>query len=517
MNNLSGWFVHRPAKLLLYCLGALFVLILYGSSPAFAADNGHIKGGWYPWKPYQYLEKVSGLRQLTGLDVELFREVFEEELGLTLELPQIAWDRHQKNIQEGATDVAAGAFKTAERMNYAYFSEPYRKEDIVIISSRKELAARRLLDPKAFLRDFEKSGFKAGVVAGYSYGNDVDEMMRSPQSLNRFVATDSDLENLINLKEGRVDLVLIDRLVGGTLISDNNLSTSLVIGRKPLFSGDIRAMFSRKTTTKALVDKFNLAMRKIKDDGRFNGIVRGYLFPTVLGITVGEPWFLALENIGTAAFAFSGILLANQDRFSLFGAFVLASLPAVGGGILRDLIVSRDRLGFMESSHNLIIVIALVLVSYFVMHMPGHSRFARITKFFRMKGPILVQLLDALGLAAFTVVGVIVAVGERCEPLLLWGPIFSALTGAGGAILRDVIRADATHPTLKNVLYAEISLFWGFVLSLFVIIYAELNTTDPYPLGVAVFTTALGCFLTRLVVIAKKIKAPSFWRLRRSA
>ena len=509
--------MHRSAKLLICCLGALFVLILYGSNPAFAADNGHIKGGWYPWKPYQYLEKASGLRQLTGLDVELFREVFEEELGFTLELPQFTWDRHQKNIKEGITDVAGGAFKTAERMDYAYFSEPYRKEDIVIILPRKKAATRRFLDPKVFLQEFEKSDLKAGVVAGYSYGNDVDKMMRKPQNLGRFVATNSDLENLTNLKAGRVDLVLIDRLVGGTLISDHNLSPNLVIGRMPLFSGEIRAMFSRKTTTQDLVNKFDLAMRKIKNDGRFNRIVRGYLFPTVLGITVGEPWFLALENIGTAAFAFSGVLLANQDRFSLFGAFVLASLPAVGGGILRDLIVSRDRLSFMESSHNLLIVIALVLVSYFVMHMPGHGRFSKITKFFKIKGPILVQLLDAVGLAAFTVVGVIVAVGERCEPLLLWGPVFSALTGAGGAILRDVIRADATHPTLKNVLYAEISLFWGFVLSLFVVIYAELNTTDPYPLGVAVFATALGCFLTRLVVIVKKINPPSFWRLRRSA
>ena len=140
--------MHRSSKLLIYCLGTLFALILYGASPAYTADNGHIKGGWYPWKPYQYLEKVSGLRQLTGLDVELFREVFEEELGLTLELPQIAWDRHQKNIKEGVTDVAAGAFETAERMDYAYFSEPYRKEDIVIISSRKGTAAKRLLDPK---------------------------------------------------------------------------------------------------------------------------------------------------------------------------------------------------------------------------------------------------------------------------------------------------------------------------------------------------------------------------------
>jgi len=507
--------VSRSAKLLVYVLSASLVLLFAASNPVFASRDGHIKGGWYPWKPYQYLDKSSDLRQLTGLDVQLFREVFEEEMGLSLDLPQLNWDYHQQSIKEGTVDVAAGAFKTAERNTYAYFSRPYRKEDIVVIAPRKNSSAKKMMDPIVFARDFNQSSFRAGVVAGYSYGEVVDAMIKEQKNFGRFVATDSDLKNLKNLIAGKVDLVLIDRLVGGALISDNNLSAELVIGRDPVYTGDIRAMFSRKTTDKHFVEKFDLAMREIKDDGRFNSIVRGYLFPVVLGMTVGEPWFLVLENLGTAAFAFSGILLANQDRFSLFGAFVLASLPAVGGGILRDLIVSRDRLGFMQSSHNILIVIALVLVSYLVMNLPGHARFGWVTRFFQRNGPLFVQLLDAVGLAAFTVVGVIVAVSERCEPLLLWGPLFSALTGAGGAILRDIIRADATHPTLRNVLYAEISLVWGFLLSLFIVVYAGLNTSDPYPLGIAVFATAMGCFLTRLVVIVKNVPAPSFLRLRR--
>jgi len=463
------------------------------------------------------LGKTNDSRRLKGLDVQLFREVFEEELGRPLELPQISWDRHLENIKSGKTDVALSAFKTAERMNYAYFSEPYRKEDIVLISRRNQAKIRRILEPTIFFRDLNNSNLKLGVMAGYSYGDKADSFLQNPINSNRIIATNSDLENLLNLKEGKVDLVLVDRLVGATLLWDHGLTTELASGNHPIFSGDIRAMFSRKTTSPELVEEFNSAMQRIKDDGRYNKIVRGYVFPTLLGMTVGQPWFFTLENIGTAAFAFSGVLLANQDRFSLFGAFVLASLPAVGGGILRDLIVSRDRLGFMQSSHNLIIVIVLVLLSYLVMNIPGHVRFRRIAQFFKRKGQWIIQFLDALGLAAFTVVGVIVAVEQRCDPLLLWGPVFSAMTGAGGAILRDVIRADASHPTLRNELYAEISLFWGFALSVFISIYADSNVMDPFPLNLAVFLTAMGCLITRLIVMKFNIGALGFWKLRRSS
>jgi len=108
---------------------------------------------------------------------------------------------------------------------------------------------------------------------------------------------------------------------------------------------------------------------------------------------------------------------------------------------------------------------------------------------------------------------VIVAVEEQCEPLLLWGPIFSAMTGAGGAILRDIMRADASHPTLRNELYAEISLFWGFILSWFIVVYSDAQRVNLFPINTAVVVTALGCLLTRLLVIQKGIQAPSFVRL----
>ena len=138
-----------------------------------------------------------------------------------------------------------------------------------------------------------------------------------------------------------------------------------------------------------------------------------------------------LDNIGTAAFAFSGVLLARKENFSLFGALVLASLPAVGGGILRDLIVNRDRPAVMDSPHHLAVVCLVVLISYVALRLPERHVRLQLIPAIETKGYWIVKLLDAVGLAAFSVVGVIVAVEERCYPLLLWGPIFSAISGAG--------------------------------------------------------------------------------------
>ena len=495
------------------CLALL--LALGGPSSANAMQDQVIRGGWYPWKPYQYLEKSDNMRRITGLDVQLLRAVFEDKLGRTLELPQVGWDRHQKQIRSGDRDVAGGAFMTEERSQYAYFSEPYRTEDIILVSRRDQPTARAMLQPSVFSQSFPKSQLRLGVVSGYVYGDAIDQFLRAPSNRGRWLSTSTDLNNLQNLIDGKVDLVAIDRLVGGTLLWEQGFTSQLVAGNQPIFSGPIVVLFSRRTTSPALVNAFNHAMETLRQEGRYNQIVRDYLFPTLLGMTAGQPWFFALETIGTAAFAFSGVLLAQQERFSLFGAFVLASLPAVGGGILRDLIVNRDRPAVLQSVHNLTIVIVLVLFSYIVMRAPLPRRLPRWTHHLRLNGAWMIQVLDALGLAAFTVVGVIVAVEEQCDPLLIWGPVFSAMTGAGGAILRDVIRADASHPTLRHEIYAEISLFWGFVLSLFISFYADSNSVNPIPLNTAVILTAMGCLITRLLVMQLQIKPPAFGRIRK--
>ena len=493
-------------------LGGLLIILMFflPASPGCADPFDRIQGGWYPWKPYQFLENSGDGRDLSGLDVRLFREIFEKELGASLELPQLNWDVHQLQLQSGDTDVAGGAFKTDVRSRYAYFSDPYRTEDIVLVARRHHSKARTILNQPEFLQAIETNGLRLGVVKGYSYGDDIDTWLQDSSRNKRRIEALSVRQNLDHLIQGKVDLVAVDRLVGAAMIWEQGLSDRVVIGHQPVFSGPIVAMFSRKSTTPELVNAFNQALRKIRDDGRYNQIVRDQLFPTLLGLTADQPWFTLLESIGTAAFAFSGVLLARKEQFSLFGAFVLASLPAVGGGLMRDVIANRPQPAVLLSSHHLLIVAMLVVLSSAILRYPRQMHLSRLIRVLEEKGTRIVQVLDAVGLASFTVVGVIVAVEEQCEPLLLWGPIFSAMTGAGGAILRDIIRADASHPTLRHELYAEISLFWGFVLSWFIVVYADAQRVNLLPINTFVAATAAGCLLTRLLVIQKGVQSPLF-------
>lgn len=130
----------------------LFVLVLMLSLGAsvHASAVPMLRGGWYPWMPYQYKEQIDQVQTLAGLDIELFREIFEKQLQITLDLPRLNWDEHQKQLKEGRRDVAGGAFMTEDREQYVYFSTPYRTEDIVLVANRRNLKARRLLQKDAF-------------------------------------------------------------------------------------------------------------------------------------------------------------------------------------------------------------------------------------------------------------------------------------------------------------------------------------------------------------------------------
>ena len=49
--------------------------------------------------------------------------------------------------------------------------------------------------------------------------------------------------------------------------------------------------------------------------------------------------FFVLEMIGTIAFAISGAFVGIQKKMDLFGVTILAMTTAVGGGIVRDIIL----------------------------------------------------------------------------------------------------------------------------------------------------------------------------------
>ena len=82
-----------------------------------------------------------------------------------------------------------------------------------------------------------------------------------------------------------------------------------------------------------------------------------------------------LEMLGTAAFAVSGALAASRKRMDIFGSCVLALMPAVGGGTIRDIIIDRVPVFWVSDNRYVAVAIIAALVVFFAPHRrPGIRR-----------------------------------------------------------------------------------------------------------------------------------------------
>jgi len=160
-----------------------------------------------------------------------------------------------------------------------------------------------------------------------------------------------------------------------------------------------------------------------------------------------EAVLYALDLFGTAVFAVSGALAAGRRRMDLFGALVIAAVTAVGGGTVRDLILDRHPVFWVQDLRYLGVSAGA-----------GGLTFA-YTSFFRPPSQLL-EVADALGLAVFSVVGARVALGVGAPPVVV--VIMSATTATVGGMVRDVL-CDETPLILRKQIYATAALAGGGV------------------------------------------------------
>ena len=158
-----------------------------------------------------------------------------------------------------------------------------------------------------------------------------------------------------------------------------------------------------------------------------------------------ETILYVLDLFGTAVFAVSGALAAGRRRMDLFGALVIAAVTAVGGGTVRDLILDRHPVFWIQDLRYLAVIAGA-----------GGLTFA-YTSFFRPPRQSL-EVADAFGLAVFSVVGARVALDAGAPPVVV--VIMSAVTATVGGMVRDVL-CDETPLILREEIYATAALAGG--------------------------------------------------------
>lgn len=130
-----------------------------------------------------------------------------------------------------------------------------------------------------------------------------------------------------------------------------------------------------------------------------------------------------LEYIGVFAFAISGANVAIQEQLDLLGIYILATVTAMGGGIIRDIVVNQGVPVFFNSQPAVLIILIAATVAIFLKG--------------RWKYKTLFAFIDAIGLAAFVVSAGIKGMDHGYNLLLFL--FVTSITGVGGGMLRDII------------------------------------------------------------------------------
>ncbi len=153
--------------------------------------------------------------------------------------------------------------------------------------------------------------------------------------------------------------------------------------------------------------------------------------------------------IGTAAFAISGALVAMEEKYDIFGVYILGIVTAFGGGALRNVL-----LGIPTSvlwSQDFLFFVASVLITFIFFFsksiLPHWNRWG--------------TYFDAIGLAAFAIQGAMLAVDKNMSLYAIM--VAAVLTGAGGGVIRDLL-AGRRPLIFRNDIYA----IWAAGAGLFV-------------------------------------------------
>lgn len=166
-----------------------------------------------------------------------------------------------------------------------------------------------------------------------------------------------------------------------------------------------------------------------------------------------DDFMCILEILGTIAFSVSGAIEAMKKKMDLLGVLVLGMVTAVGGGVIRDIIIGSYPPASFLNPRNPLIALATALVAFVFgavvskKHRTLHSKVWNLT----------LLISDAFGLGAFTILGIQGVQQQtvyKSTALLLF---VGVITGVGGGLFRDIFAGNVPYIFRKHV-YATASI-----------------------------------------------------------
>ncbi|MGH3655502.1 MAG: trimeric intracellular cation channel family protein [Micromonosporaceae bacterium] len=191
-----------------------------------------------------------------------------------------------------------------------------------------------------------------------------------------------------------------------------------------------------------------------------------------------------LDLVGVAVFAASGASAGVAKRLDLFGVAFVGVVAALGGGVVRDLVIGDvPPVAFVWWPYLTVAAGVALLVFYI------HPQLGRLRK--------LILVLDAAGLGLFTVVGTLKALDAGVPAL--GSCVIGMITGIGGGLGRDLLTGEIPV-VLRREIYAVASLLGAVAIT------AASAASLPPP--AAAIGAAILVFAVRMLALYRKWSAP---------
>ena len=198
----------------------------------------------------------------------------------------------------------------------------------------------------------------------------------------------------------------------------------------------------------------------------------------------------AFEVLGVLAFALSGLIEAKRKGLDIVGVAMVTAATAFGGGTLRDILLNRRPLFWIEHDWWIWVIIGLTVAALLFLG----SRHLELTER-AMKWP------DAIGLGVFAASGTQIALDLHKSAIV--AVIMGVLTSIIGGVLRDIFTNQIPRAFSDHEPYAAVAFVGGW----FVVLVNALGVPSMWSvaIGAAIIITL------RMLVIAFRWRVPS-WR-----
>jgi uncharacterized membrane protein YeiH len=159
---------------------------------------------------------------------------------------------------------------------------------------------------------------------------------------------------------------------------------------------------------------------------------------------------LVIEVLAVISGAVFGVLLARRKGMDFVGVFSVAFMTAFGGGTLRDVLLDRHPLFWIQYSWYPVIVFVVAAVVSLIPKIPKSAE-------------RLLHFPDAMGPGLFSILGTEIALEQGVSPFV--AVLFGVMTGTFGGVIGDIACNEV--PNLfrpATPLYATCAFVGGWIL-----------------------------------------------------